>query len=124
MPRQRLSDELKEKRGTLRKCRQLKATPGKAGSLADVPPYLQANEGRIWQELVAKAPEGVLSESDEFYMATVCRLEAEYRETGTAMPASKIGLLLKSLGKLGLNPADRASVPVAEKETINSYDEW
>ena len=121
--RQRLSDEEKKIRGTYQPCRSLQADTDAGRLSLDAPGYLSADEGRIWQELVAKAPSGTLKESDEFYLATIARLEAEYRATGTAMPASKVGLLLKALGKAGLNPADRANVPVVEQETTN-FDEW
>jgi hypothetical protein len=121
MPRKRLSDEVKKIRNTYQPCRSLQAGAS-AGPLEAVPAYLNQGERGVWLELVSHAPEGVLTRADETILATACRLENEYREKGSDMPASKIGLLLKCLGKLGLNPADRASVPAPKPEAPNPFD--
>jgi hypothetical protein len=68
----------------------------------------------IWQELIDSSPAGVLTVADSLILAVACRLEAEYRRTGPDMPAAKIGQLLRCLCKLGMDPADRAGVPIPE----------
>ena len=84
------------------------------------PAHLNAHQQRIWREVVGIIPGGVFSSSDVIHVEMVCVLLAEFREDSGGMQTARIGRLSTEMGKLGLNPSDRAGLTV-DKSKANKY---
>jgi hypothetical protein len=83
-----------------------------------LPPYPGSMEGRTQEDaynlIVASAPLGVLTDADLLTVLEMSRLL--FLSWNDACTASERHLLLTMLGKLGMNPSDRARLQVAPKE--------
>lgn len=84
------------------------------------PAHLSAKEKKIWNEVVAIAPAGVLTGADIFTVEMISKLIAEYRLKGDKFTAPKLSRLSGELKSIGLNPSGRASL-VVEKQKVNKY---
>ena len=64
----------------------------------------------IWDEIVAEAPPGVLTNADRKHVELACRLLLRIRkDQAKSGDYSRLDVLL---GKMGMNPADRSKVNV------------
>jgi hypothetical protein len=72
----------------------------------------------IWHELVAQVPPGVLTSADRFHVELAVRLTHRIRTSNAkAGDYSRLDILL---GKMGMNPADRAKVNVVPTGVPNA----
>lgn len=84
------------------------------------PAHLTAHQQRVWDEVVGIIPGGVFSASDVVHVEMVTVLLTEFREDSAGMQTARIGRLSAEMGKLGLNPSDRAGLTV-DKSKANKY---
>ena len=122
MARPRTSTKILELKGSFKPHPERKrpAEPeGRAGFPARAPTGLTKFQKRAWNEIVKAVPDGVLTGSDLPAVKMVVSLYAEFLEFGIKMPCQHMTRLCTDMGKLGLNPADRArlSVEKPKKET-------
>ncbi len=92
--------------------------------LGNPPAHLGKDEKKCWRELVRSAPFGVIADCDAWSVEIMSCLMAEFRRSGTSMPASRLNLLHSILGRFGFNPADRSRVSVPRQEKKNRFDEF
>jgi hypothetical protein len=80
---------------------------------------------QVWDELVAGAPQGVLTTADRQALEYAVRLIVDMRTDPMGFPASKGTLLVNLLGKLGCLPASRlqmaTSAPKDENDPAEKY---
>lgn len=88
--------------------------PRPTGELGDPPAHLDGATLAAWNELVAMAPPGVLTNADRWAVEIAAGLMAEYRK-GEMLPAG-VGHLRSILGRMGLTPADRAALSIPQPE--------
>ena len=84
------------------------------------PDHLTAHQQRVWDEVVRIIPAGVFSASDVIHVEMVAKLLTEFREDSAGMATARIARLSAEMGKLGLNPSDRAGLTV-DKSKANKY---
>jgi|ERR1700722_1802197 phage terminase small subunit len=77
--------------------------------IGKAPAHLPATEKAIWAELTKAAQPGLLQRSDRLFLEVCCKLVARIR-TAENPKSSEINSLTNILGKLGLNPTDRAKL--------------
>jgi hypothetical protein len=127
MPQPRVPTNLLKLRGSFKKNpSRLKARenePVPKAPLGDPPPHLGKDEVKCWRELVRTAPYGVIADCDAWSVELAVCLMAEFRRSGSEMPASRLNLLHSILGRFGFNPADRSRFSVPAKETKNPFDD-
>jgi hypothetical protein len=74
----------------------------------------------IWNEIVAEAPPGVLTNADRKHVELACRLLFRIRkDQAKSGDYSRLDVLL---GKMGMNPADRSKVNVAAGSILPNDD--
>lgn len=115
MGRNRKPKALAELDGTFEKHperrEQYEREPKAAGPLGDPPAafdpesYTGKRLLEIWNEIVAQAPAGVLTNADRLHVEMTCRaiFRIRYREP----KASDFNTVREFLGKMAMNPADR-----------------
>lgn len=111
MPAHKKSTETKKLQGTFRADRDGKTAgtaPESPAGLGQPPEHFTDEQLSIWAEIEGKLPEGVATRADSITFEVLCRLTEKMR-SGEAS-ATEITLLLRSLGKFGLSPAERANV--------------
>lgn len=115
MARPRLPTAVKEMTGAFIKHpeRRPKAEPKPPAGLGPAPRRLSPAQRECWDELVDQAAAGVLTKSDRTIVELAARLMAELWSAAEIAPA-KAARLESALGRLGLTPADRSRVIVAE----------
>jgi hypothetical protein len=102
-----------EARGAFEKDPQRKRVdPVASGDLGNAPGYFTDGERKVWKELKGQIPEGVAKSADRMIVEICCRLMFKYRSD--KLNGTELSLLVNTLGKLGMSPADRSkcSVPV------------
>ena len=85
---------------------------GRAGFPARAPAGLTKFQKQAWAEIVKAVPDGVLTGSDLPAVKMVVSLYAEFLEEGIKMPYQHMARLCTEMGKLGLNPSDRARLSI------------
>lgn len=100
--------------------------PVPTGEIGDPPEHFRHAKKKIWREIVANSPPGVLKNSDRMTVELAAHLMDKLRndEEGI-LKASEYTLLLNVLAKLGMNPIDRtriAATPPDKKE--KAADPW
>ena len=97
------------------------ATKGPIGPAPETPgkTFVQA-----WDDIVGDAPVGVLTSADRIYVEIVARLLVEMREDFAGMMTSRLALLTTMLGKMGMNPSDRARLTVPAQPEPDPADEY
>ena len=78
----------------------------------DAPNDYDGYQLEAWNEIVGCVPDGVLTGADLPSVKMVVLLYAEFLEKGVKMPSVNMNRLATDMGKLGLNPADRAKLSV------------
>lgn len=78
----------------------------------------------IWDEIVSASVPGVMGNCDRTHLELLCNMLVEYRANPIDMPAARITLIEKMLGKLGMNPIDRIRISVPEQEQKSKQDEY
>lgn len=124
MPRPRKPTRLHELSGAFAhdpKRKQARANePQPAGDLGPAPKHLAVGEKRIWRELAAMAPAGVLFDSDRWAVEIACHLMAKLR-SGDIKPQES-SILLSTLSRLGLTPADRSKIQAAPRQPADPFE--
>lgn len=87
------------------------------------PDHLSEQQKKCWKEIVEIVPHGVLGNADGICVEIVACLLSEFRDDPVAMPASRLTRLSTELGKLGLNPAARASLSIPQPKRKNPFDD-
>ncbi len=82
---------------------------------------LAARHLRIWYELLAQAPDGVLTGCDRMILENTCRLQAKI-ECGERS-AAVFNQVRSNLSDLGMTPAGRSRVSGARQKP-EGEDEW
>lgn len=95
--------------------------PRPTGELGDPPVHLSEAALTAWNEIVAMAPPGVLTNSDRMAVEIAACLMAQFR-AGDLLPAG-VGHLRGILGRMGLTPADRAGLSIPQPEP-NGGNRW
>jgi hypothetical protein len=85
--------------------------PRPAAKLGAPPKDLTPAQKKLWREIVAQVPPGVLTSADRIIVEITVR-QLEKLRTGLASPVD-IGHLRQSLASLGMTPADRSRVSTA-----------
>jgi phage terminase small subunit len=114
MPKQRKSLQQLAESGTLHKnpgryVGRWVAQSAPFRPIGKAPAHLPATEKAIWAELTKAAPARLLQRSDRLFLEVCCKLVARMR-AGDNPKSSEINALTNILGKLGLNPTDRAKL--------------
>ena len=78
---------------------------------------------QAWKEIVAEAPPCVLTVSDRKTVELAAFLMAEFRELTIEMRDARLAQLIRVLGLLGMNPADRSRVKVVKVEKKSRLQE-
>ena len=86
----------------------------------DPPQNMTDLEKDLYRELIAIAPPKVLANCDAVIVEVTARLWAKMREQ--TINAAETGLLIKSLGLLGMSPADRSKVTATKETEVNEWD--
>lgn len=112
----------------------IKTNPGRYADRTDpptlapigyAPRYLTSAERAIWRQIVRVAPPGLLTVADSISVELACRLIFRSRTLFTTK-ASDINALTTLLGKLGLNPIDRAKMvlPTPPTPQAGEFDQF
>lgn len=115
MARPRVPTAVLDARGAFRANPQRRRPrePEGTGEIGNPPTRLSPAERRAWREVVKQAPAGVLSGSDRLFVEQIARLLAEQWSAGVDFPVTRAKRLDVLLGKLGMNPSDRARLEVS-----------
>ena len=113
MPAHRKPTAVLAKRGAFKKDPKRaiarKHEPAPNGPIGQPPVGLTAKQLACWNELIANAPEGVLTRADRGVVELTARLQAQMR--GKAKLSTSISQQLRScFASLGMTPADRSRV--------------
>lgn len=100
-----------------------KGEPKPTASIGSAPKHLTPAQRKVWKEIAAVSPKGVLTNADRLLLEVACCLIVQFR-AGTLIRASEIAGLLNALGRLGLSPADRAKLNVASEPDKSDDDQY
>lgn len=124
MARPRTPTNLLDARGAFKKDPQRRrdAEPVVREPIGAPPAELSGEELRWWQEIVTRAPLGVLTMADHVSVLLAAKLLAEAMADFASFNPAKLGRLQSLLGTFGMTPSDRAklSIPKA-KERENPF---
>ena len=117
MKGRRTPTEILELRGAFianpQRRRERENEPKNLDPLGGPPAHLAEQEKSAWLQLESEAVDGVLTRSDRAHLEITSGLLALLREAGAAgMPGEKMNLLVRCLGLMGFNPADRSRVSI------------
>ena len=94
--------------------------PEGVGEIGEPSERLTELQREAWLEVVALCPVGVLTGSDRVFVDQIAELRALQWEGSITSTDRKI--LIGLLGKVGMNPSDRASLSVAPKgKPVNEF---
>lgn len=82
--------------------------PKPVALLGSAPKHLDAEQKRIWEEIVERVPEGILFACDAYVVELTVRLTQKMRDG--KLSASETGQYRGCLASLGITPADRSRV--------------
>lgn len=117
MPRPRKPTQVLELSGAYKKNPKRKAAranePVVDTPLGQPPAYFTEEQRATWQEIVSRAPDGLLTTMDFFVVEMAAVELTNYRKD--LSNASQARLLANLWSKLGYNPADRSKVVIPQK---------
>jgi hypothetical protein len=123
MPAQRKPTTLHEISGAFRKNpdrgRARKNEPVPKAGIGPAPRHMSEQERACWDEIVGIVPNGVLYDSDRLAVEITAKLLAKYRRDEHSTP--ELTALRASLSALGLTPADRSKITVADRDARNPF---
>jgi hypothetical protein len=98
--------------------------PEPKAPLKRVPPHLDDAQKKVWKELLAAAPDGVIGTCDAPAFEVVVRATIDMR-AGLLTKQSERQSLFNMYGKFGLVPGDRTRFngPAIEKDKGSEWDE-
>jgi phage terminase small subunit len=94
-----------------------RAEPKPTGPIGNAPTHLTSGAKRIWREVVAALPDGVLTVADRHQLELYAALRDWVRETmkeGDAPPTREIVQVRQLAASFGLDPASRTRLSVPE----------
>ena len=114
-----------EARGSFRKDPQRKreGEPECREPLGSPPDSLAKDEREAWQEIVTRAPVGVLTAADWQAVVLASKLYAEAMRDFSGMNAARLSRLHSILGDFGMTPSARASLSIPKEPEPNPFDE-
>ncbi|WP_185749583.1 hypothetical protein [Stutzerimonas xanthomarina] len=116
MARPRTPTNLLDARGSFRKHPERKRVdPDTAGPLSAAPDHLTEQALECWQDIVASAPHGVITDSDRIALELAANLLAQFRTDPGEFKSMRLVRLEVLLGKFGMTPADRSRVSIAPR---------
>ena len=102
--------------------RRRKGEPKPRMGIGSYPHDAAMTPSGCWDELVDNICPGVLGNSDRMLLELASTLLSEFRQAPSEMQASRITLLERCLGKMGMTPVDRARI-TAEQEAEKAKPE-
>ena len=97
--------------------------PIPSGEIGSPPKHFKSDELKsVWIEVIGITPDGVLTNADSIHLEMVCNMIVEYRADPVEFTAAKLTRLESMIGKIGLNPSDRAKVIVPGKPQGNKFN--
>jgi phage terminase small subunit len=94
--------------------------PAPKAPIKKAPRHLDAEQQKIWREIVSNAPDGLLGSCDGIMLELAVRLIGKMRNNADKWTSTDAGQLANIMGKLGGTPGDRqrlnVSAPVEKKE--------
>ncbi len=123
MARPRKPTKLKELNGSaaVNPGRINKNEPKPTTPLGETPERFTALEREAWNDIVSTVVDGVAFDSDRIHIELTAMMLASIREAGGA-PASAYAQISSMLAKLGMNPADRSKITIADES--EEADPW
>ena len=88
--------------------------PVAGNEIGPPPPYFDAEECAVWEELIATSPQGVLKNSDRSALEIASTLMSDFRKDRKSFSSSRMSSLQKSLSSLGRTPVDRGRLVAPE----------
>jgi len=82
------------------------------GPPVECPPHLAGDQRHAWDDIIAKAPRGVLTAADALAVEVAAVLLAQFRRAPEEMQGAKLVRLTALLGQFGMTPAERARLHV------------
>lgn len=126
MPRPRTPTPLLEATGALKHDPKRYADranePRPTEPLGKAPNHLSPAQKKVWKELAAIAPAGVLTNADRWIVETTVILMTKIRSG--SFTSTDTGQLRQCLASLGLTPADRSRVSVEPTKNTEPDDPW
>lgn len=108
MPAQRKSKKMKQLQNTYRPDRDSKSAPVGTGELGTAPGHFNDDEKRAWSEISDTLQPGIACQSDRITFEILIKLLVKFR--ADAASSTEATLLVRTLGKFGLSPSERANV--------------
>lgn len=126
MTRKRVPTKVLEARGAFRKNpnRRRDHEPEGVGVVGSPPESFSKEERAVWQDILERAPCGVLTGSDWFSVVLATRLWAKYMAEPESFNAALIARMYRIFGDLGCNPVDRASMHIPKPKEPNPFEQF
>jgi phage terminase small subunit len=86
--------------------------PAPKAPLDKIPKHLDAEQKKVWREIVSNAPEGLLGSCDSIAIELCVRLVCKMRNSPDKWTSTDAGQLANIMGKLGGTPGDRQRLNV------------
>jgi hypothetical protein len=117
MGRPRKPTAVLELTGAFRKNPQRRRTdPVATGPLGDPPAHFTAELVSMWHELASLCPPGVLTASDRFLVEIAAVLMLRVRKQAHILRRADLNLLISVLSRMGMSPADRLRLGIANPQ--------
>jgi len=100
--------------------------PKSSAQLGDPPSDLNEKEVELWKDIVGALPAGICTRLDRVLLKHTVRLCVYVDNTPIAeLSASKFGMMVQCLARLGFTPADRRRLGSNEpSSTYNEFDQF
>ena len=125
MARPRTPTAVLDARGSFKKDPQRKrdGEPIVKEPLGPAPDYLSDSQRVAWNEIVARAPLGVLTQADTHAVEMTAKLIADSRDNWDKFPVSSMGRLQSLLGAFGMTPSERSRLNIGKPKDVNPFDD-
>lgn len=97
--------------------------PAPKAPIKKAPRHLDADQQKVWREIVSNAPEGLLGSCDAIAIELCVRLVCKMRNNPDKWTSTDAGQLANIMGKLGGTPGDRQRLNVAAPVEKTERDE-
>jgi phage terminase small subunit len=88
------------------------------------PPHFDADQRKVWRELLDMLPASVATKTDRWVMEMACVLMAKFRQP-KGLNAAELGKLLNCISLMGATPVDRARLAVPQPQhEANPFGEF
>lgn len=116
--------EMLEASGAFQKNPQRRRPPAPKSNrpIGDTPTYLDEEEQRVFEELVADIPTGVTTAPDRYALGLLAMLETKKRRR--TLTGYELSSLLKLFSLFGITPSDRSRIAIVPESDSNPFDEF